>query len=108
MAWFMVQVAYTPEAWAAQIKNPQDRIEQLRKMMAPAGITIDHAWYSFGDYDLVLIGQAEKNADMAGAVLAAAAGGALKANKTTPLLTVNEAREAMNTAGKIAYSKPGE
>ena len=107
MAWYMVQVAYTSEAWAAQIKNPQDRIAQLRAMLEPAGVTIEHAWYSFGDYDLVLIGQAPGDADMAGAVLAAAAGGALKANKTTPLLSVDEGMDAMKKAASIAYRTPG-
>jgi uncharacterized protein with GYD domain len=108
MAWFMVQVSYAPDAWAAQIKQPHDRIDALRKMLEPAGITIDHAWYSFGEYDLVLICQAPGNTEAAGAVLAAAAGGALKANKTTPLLSVDEGRAAMQTANQIAYRPPGQ
>jgi uncharacterized protein with GYD domain len=108
MAWFMVQVEYTAEAWAAQIKEPKDRIAALRPMLEPAGVTIEHAWYSFGEYDLVMICQAPGNAEAAGAVLAAASGGAIKSNKTTPLLSIEEGMQAMRTANQIAYRPPGE
>jgi hypothetical protein len=30
MAHYLVQLAYTPEAWAAQLKNPQSRVEIVR------------------------------------------------------------------------------
>ena len=108
MAWFMFQASYTPEAWASQIKDPKDRISQIKEMFKPTGCTIHHAWYSFGDYDLLLLVEAPGNVETAGAALAAAAGGALKAVKTTPLLTPDEALEAMKTAGKVAYTKPGQ
>jgi uncharacterized protein with GYD domain len=108
MAWFMVQAAYTPEAWKAQLQNPQDRVAQLREMFQPAGITIHHAWYAFGEYDLVLIAEAPGNVDAAAAVLASVIGGAVKANKTTPLMTVEEGIEAMRKGGQIAYRPPGQ
>ena len=31
MPLFMYQAAYTPESWAAQVKNPQDRIERAAR-----------------------------------------------------------------------------
>ncbi len=108
MPWFMFQASYTPEAWANQIKDPKDRISQLKTMFEPTGIKIQHAWYSFGEYDLLLLVESPGNVETAGAALAAAAGGALKASKTTPLLTPDEALKAMQTAGKVMYSQPGD
>ena len=108
MAWFMFQASYTPEAWANQIKDPKDRISALKEMFKPTGMIIHHAWYSFGEYDLLLLVESPGNIETAGAALAAAAGGALKASKTTPLLTPDEAIEAMKIAEKVAYRQPGQ
>ena len=44
MATFMIQGSYTPEAWAAQIKNPTERIPAVGKMLAPLGVTFEHYW----------------------------------------------------------------
>jgi uncharacterized protein with GYD domain len=108
MPWFMVQAAYTPEAWKTQLQNPSDRIAALREMLEPAGVKIHHAWYAFGEYDLILIAEAPGNVEAAAGVLAAAAGGAVKSNKTTPLMTVDEGIEAMRKGGQIAYRAPGQ
>ena len=108
MAWFMFQASYTPEAWAGQIKNPQERISAINEMVKPTGATIKHAWYSFGEYDLLFLVEAPGNVETVGAVLAAASGGALKGIKTTPLLTPDEALEAMKIAGKVQYQPPGQ
>ena len=34
MAHYLIQAAYTSEAWANQIKNPSNRLEQVNQMMA--------------------------------------------------------------------------
>ena len=46
------------------------------------------------------------NVDIAAFAMAAAAGGGVKAIKTTPLMTVDEGREAMTKAGKSGYVAP--
>jgi len=38
MAHYLVQASYSSGSWAAQIKNPQNRIEQVGKMFASKGI----------------------------------------------------------------------
>lgn len=106
MAWFMIQVSYTPEAWAAQIKNPVDRIAMVGQMMAPLGVTFEHSWYSFGEYDVVIIAQGPGNVEAAAGVLAAYSGGALTSIKTTPLMTTDEALAALRKAGDVQYRPP--
>jgi uncharacterized protein with GYD domain len=106
MATFMIQGSYTPEAWAAQIKNPTDRIAAVGQMMAPLGVTFDHYWYSFGDHDFVIIANGPGNEEAAAGVLAAYSGGALTSIKTTLLLTSDEAISALKRAGEVQYRPP--
>jgi uncharacterized protein with GYD domain len=103
---YMLQVAYTPEAWASQLKNPQNRIEAVRPAVEQLGGTIEGAWYAFGDYDLVAIVEMPDNKSAAAFALAAAAGGACKAIKTTPLLTLDEGQRAIQAAGGVGYVPP--
>jgi uncharacterized protein with GYD domain len=44
-------------------------------------------WYCFGEYDILLIADVPDNKSVTAISLAAAAGGAIKASKTTPLMT---------------------
>ena len=106
MATFMIQGSYTPEAWAAQIKNPTERIAAVGQMMAPLGVTFDHYWYSFGDHDFVIIASGPGTVEAAAAVLAAYGGGALTSIKTTPLLTNDEALSAIKRASDVQYKVP--
>jgi len=106
MAAFMIQGSYTPEAWAAQIKNPSDRIAAVGQMMAPLGVTFDHYWYSFGDHDFVIIASGPGNVEAAAAGLAAFAGGAVTDLKTTPLMTSDETISAMKRASDVQYQVP--
>ena len=56
MALFMWQAAYTPESWATQLKNPQNRVETVgRQACESAGGKLVGAWYCFGDYDIIIV-----------------------------------------------------
>jgi uncharacterized protein with GYD domain len=48
--------AYTPEPWATQLKNPQNRIEKVGRAVVEAGggKFID-GWLCMGEHDAVLI-----------------------------------------------------
>jgi len=100
---YLLQVSYSAEAWAAMIKRPQNRIEAVRKSVEKLGGTITAGWLSFGDYDVVAIFDMPDNVSAAAFAMAAAAGGACKSVKTTPLLTFEEAKAAMQKAGASGY-----
>ena len=106
MAHYLLQIAYTPEAWATLIKNPQNRLDAVRPAVEQMGGSIDGAWFAFGEYDVVLILQMPDNTSAAAIALAFAAGGALKASKTTPLLSIEEGIEALRRAGGSSYRPP--
>ncbi len=61
---------------------------------------------AFGEYDAIGIVEMPDNASAAAFSLAAAAGGGVKAFKTTPLMTVEEGIEAMTKAGSCGYESP--
>jgi uncharacterized protein with GYD domain len=103
MPYYLQQIAYSIDGWKALIKKPQNRIEAVRPAIEKLGGKIDSAWFTFGDYDIVLIVQMPGNVDAGAIAIAFAAGGACKAVKTTPLLTVDEAVEAMKKAAGSEY-----
>ena len=103
MPHYLQQVAYSTEGWEALVEKPENRIEAVRPAIEKLGGRIESAWIAFGDYDVVLIIQMPTNVDASAIAMAFAAGGACKAVKTTPLLTVEEAVEAMKKAAGAGY-----
>ncbi len=106
MAYYLIQVAYTREAWAAMVKNPQNREEAVKPVIGRLGGRIKGLWLAFGEYDAVAIVELPDNTSAAAFSVAAAAAGAVKAFRTTPLMTVEEGLAAMKKAGDIGYRPP--
>jgi uncharacterized protein with GYD domain len=106
MPLYMTQFAYTPEAWAALAKNPQDRTEALRGLTSKMGGKVVGFYYSFGEYDGVAIFEAPDDVSAAAVAVAAAGAGHVRSTKTTRLLTAQEAVEVMRKAGSAAYKGP--
>ena len=106
MGYYLVQAAYTAEAAADMVKNPQNRREAVQKAVEKLGGSLEGFWFAFGDYDVVLICQMPDNVSASAFSMAALAGGALRAGKTTPLMTAEEGIEAMKKAGKSGYKPP--
>src|SRR5215475_12340702 len=66
MPQYLYQVAYTPESLAAQIKNPQDRLEVVGKQLNDAvGARILAGGFSYGEYDVSAIVEAPDDVTMA-------------------------------------------
>ena len=106
MPLYMVQASYTPQAIAAMVKSPQDRMDAIRALAAGAGGQVRDVFFSQGDYDVVVVYEAP-DAEAANAVaLASIAAGHLRALKTTPLFTVAEMMGAMRRAGQLTLRPP--
>lgn len=101
---YLVQASYTSEAMASLLKNPQNRMEIVRKAAENLGGKLVAGWMSFGDYDIVMIAEMPDHVSAAAIALAAAAGGSLKAIKTTPLLTAEEGLAAVKKAAASGYT----
>jgi len=103
MPLFMYQAAYTPESWAAQVKNPQNRVEAVGRQACEAvGGKLVGGWLCFGEYDLVIVADVPNIESMAAIALAIAAGGAIKSSRTTPLMSGTQGVEALKKAEAVA------
>ena len=103
MAHYLLQLSYKPEAWAAMIKNPQDRAQAVETAVQKLGGKMERFWLSFGEYDIVGIVEMPDNVAAAAFAMAIGAGGACMNVKTTPLLSTHDGVEAMKKAATCGY-----
>jgi len=103
MPHYLQQVAYSQQGWEAAVANPQNRIEAVRPAIEKLGGKIESAWFSFGDYDIVVITEMPDNVSAAAIAIAFAAGGACKSVQTTPLISAEEAVQALQKARTCGY-----
>ena len=103
MPHYLQQVAYSQEGWEALVADPQNRIEAVRPAIEKLGGKIEAAWFSFGDYDVVVITDLPDNVSAAAIAMAFAAGGACKSVQTTPLISPDEAVQALQKANECGY-----
>ena len=107
MAYYMVQAAYTAEAIAAMVKKPEDRAAAIRPVVEKLGGKLEGIWFCFGEYDVVGISELPDNVSAAAFAFAVSQGGKVKALRTTPLMTGDEAGKAMKKAAGAGYRPPG-
>ncbi|HTR66156.1 MAG TPA: GYD domain-containing protein [Terriglobales bacterium] len=103
MPHYLHQVSYTSESWGALIAQPQNRIEVVSKAIEKVGGKVLTSYFAFGEYDVVVITELPDNVTAAGIAIAFAGGGACKSVRTTPLLTAQEAIQALNKAAESGY-----
>jgi uncharacterized protein with GYD domain len=107
MAYYLFQASYQIDQIKSMVGNPQDRSESARKLIEGLGGKLHHIFFSFGEYDLVAIIEVPDNATMVAGSMAVAAAGTTSACKTTPLLTMEEAMQAMEKSGiATGYKAP--
>ncbi len=106
MAYYLIEAAYRPEAWAAMVATPQNREDAIREGIERLGGRIHGLWFSFGEYDILGIFEMPDKTDIAAFMMGAASNPMVKALKTTTLLTMEEGMEAMRKAPKSNYQPP--
>jgi len=99
--------AYTPEAWAALIRKPEDRSQAVSTLCEQLGAKLIDLYYSFGEYDGLLITEAPDDVTASAVILAAISPGHVKSIKTMPLLTVEQTMDALRKAGIVSFRAPG-
>ena len=103
---YLIQISYQPETLAGFMKKPVDRTEAISKLAGKIGGKLVGSWFSFGEYDAVIIIEGSDNVRAGACSLAVSASGAYKAFKTTPLLSIKEGMAAMKKAGSLGYKPP--
>lgn len=100
---YMYQAAYTAESMAAQISEPQDRIEAVRPAFEALGATFVAAGHPLGEFDVLVIYEAPDDTVAASIAMAVGAGGAVRSAQTTRLLTGQEWVESLRKAQGTRY-----
>jgi uncharacterized protein with GYD domain len=108
MPLYMSQVAYTSEAVAALTRNPEDRVDVFERLVEGMGGRLLSFYYSFGEYDVLVIYEAPDQSTAAAIVMAAISPGHLGRVKTTVLLSAEEGMQAIRKAGEATYRAPGQ
>jgi uncharacterized protein with GYD domain len=107
MPLYMIEVGYTPEAWAGLVKSPENREEVVSRILEDAGCKLHHLWYAFGETDAFALIEAPDNITAGGLAIAISSSGAFRKFETHVLMTQDEALEALDKASEIAYTAPG-
>ena len=103
---FLFQVAFTSDAWATQIKNPQSAAGRAGPVIESLGGKMESLYFAFGEHDLIGIMDMPSNESAAAVSLAVSAGGAVKSMKLTPLMEMDEGVAAMKAAATATYNPP--
>jgi uncharacterized protein with GYD domain len=106
MPLYMIQESYSDAANGSMIKAPQDRTAAVQAMIAGIGGTLQGLWFALGEFDVVAIIEMPDNITAAALSMAIRSTGAMSAYRTTPLLTMAEATQAMRQAGSVKYAAP--
>lgn len=106
MGHYLLQESYSANAWAVQIANPQNRLEQVPNILAPSGMNIVQGFDAFGEHDLVLLVKALDDKKMATASITIGSTGAVTNLKTTPLMPIEDLVDALKIAQGVAYTPP--
>ena len=87
------------------MKNPVDLLAQVGAMIEQSvGAKIIGGGFSFGEYDVSVIVEAEDDTTMAAVAIAFGAGGATRSANTTPLLCGEEWGAALTQASSVTYT----
>ena len=103
MPQYLYQLAFTSESLAAQVREPQDRLETAaRPVLEAIGGRLLGGGFSFGEYDVVILFEVPDDEAAAAVALAVGAGGTIKSAQTTKLLSGDQYVAALGKAADVA------
>ena len=80
---YITQGRYTREAIKGMIVRPEDRADAVSRLLSKAGARMISLYFTFGEYDFLLIAEAQSETQIAAALLTAASGGGVTGLRTT-------------------------
>jgi uncharacterized protein with GYD domain len=101
---YITQGRYTRDAIKGMIVKPEDRADQVARLLQKIGGRLHGYYLTFGEYDFLAIAEAPNDVQMAAALLAAGSGGGVTDLKTTVAMTSVEAKGAFAAASDLAPS----
>jgi uncharacterized protein with GYD domain len=89
---YITQGRYTRDAIKGMIIKPEDRADQVSRLLSKVGGRLIGYYLTFGDYDFLSIAEVPNDTQMAAVLLAAGSGGGVTDLRTTVAMTSIEAR----------------
>jgi uncharacterized protein with GYD domain len=106
MAKYLIQASYTAEGLKGLMKDKASgRKAAVEKALKSVKAKLEDFYYSFGDYDAVLVVDAPDNISAAAIAFAVCSSGIVR-TKTTPLLSIEETDKALQKS--VEYKAPGQ
>jgi uncharacterized protein with GYD domain len=107
MPMFMAQFAYTPDAWAALIRAPQDRAAASDALLRHFGGRLIGLYYTPGaEYDGFALFEAPDDAAASAVDIADVAVGHLRSNRLLRVLSPDEMHTALRQAATAPNIAP--
>jgi uncharacterized protein with GYD domain len=107
MPMFMAQFAYTPAAWAAFLRTPQDRAAASDNLVQQLGGRLIGLYYTPGaEYDGFALFEAPDEATAAAIEIADVAAGHLSRNRLIRVLSDEEMKAALEKAAGAPSMAP--
>ena len=109
MNFYLMRAKVSQEAMNALVERPEDRLISMTKVLQGVGGRLHYYFFCFGKYDIVLIYELPDDVSAAALSMVLTSSGSVTEVDTTPLLTMQEAIEAMQQAGAAmgVYRPPG-
>jgi uncharacterized protein with GYD domain len=103
---YLGQFTYHRKTWAALAKHPEDRAEVVARSMRQVDARLLSFYYCHGQYDGLMIFEAPDDVVAEAVAIAGVGAGHLKDLEVTRLLSMEEARSAMQLAGRATLPVP--
>src|SRR5450631_976975 len=101
---YITQGRYTRDAIKGMIVKPEDRSDQVGRLLSKVGGKLLGYYLTFGEYDFLTIAEAPSETQIAAVLLAAGSGGGVTDLKTTLAMTSVEAKGAFAAASDLVPS----
>ena len=95
---------YTEKSAAALAANPQDRAAEAANLFEAVGGKLHQYYFAIGEYDGLVIAEVPDTVSYAALALAVAGTGSITNLRGVPLLSMDDAMQAMRKAGELAQS----
>lgn len=99
---FVTQARYTQQAMKGLVATPEDREQEVRGLFERAGCRLLSYYFTFGDYDFLIISEAPNPTAILSVLAVAASGGGVTDVKTALAITTAEAKDAFSMANRSA------
>ena len=108
MPLYITRGNYSSQTIKNMMAKPEDRTEAVSKLFAAVGGKLHGLYFTFGEYDFMLIAEAPNEKDMAVALLAAAGTGSVANLNTTVAFTGADMKSVFAKANTAAGQyRPG-